>query len=1268
MGLLGSLVSSRHQDVDRSDSGSDDYFPPPDRLKTIYSGISVTFSTRVTEPPKRRWKPVSIRAPVLVPFILVSLVLGALVEYLAQRSDKEGGLSLAPDADNASAGVILSRYAPTAIAVIYSLTWTWIDLDIRRIQPWLEMSKEEGGTAESTLLLDYPFEFLAFIPVKAWRNKHSLVFLAGTIMMLVFWAVTPLQSAIFGTQSVSIMKQLAASDIAQLGTPEQQLDALDSSILNTAYGITWLRQPFPAFTTATHAFVPFQPMEPKVAILPDETWTAPATSLSTDLKCWPAVVDKTDLSNTFDFDNGQGCKATLAPSSHGRFGNETGIIHTVLYIGYHENAQLDWYLQNPNCSTAASHQFLAIWIAQDTKDMTALFCEPSYWKQSVMVTISADDKTPDESSLIPLGDAEPLGESEFNSTAFEYLIGTGVPPKQMRRDYPRDLKVLEQYPTLSAFNLAWPITNMVGFALGGMNYSVTDLKDDAALHDLFSAAHKKLFSAAIPSLVHSVDVSSSTRQSTVQYTLYGVVVNRPLALTVEILLLVISILATAILRFSYRTDSVLTKDPGRMGATMAVLGDSDTLLKDFAPRDRYGDAALRRSVQGNRYKLVQTATANGDILRIEYTSISENNNASEPDPNTVSGKPMHPQALKPLTGLTFVVTLLAGIIVLLYLKKQETTLGGLPRPTDNFTVLQLLENYVPTIFATLVEPFFVLLNRLLCLLQPFHDLRRGRKPAAKAFETPYTSLPPQLALWQSMRSGHMLLASLCLVSLLANVLAVALGALFNESPVTMGYSRTVQQTLSDTITQAPFQADFGFLPVYDHFYVAAANLSAGTRLSPWTDAEFAYLPFSTTPEAGDNTSSLYQAQTKGFGVDVTCSPFSTSPDLLPYVDYSLHDDGSQSIYFLFPRTDGPVVNCSTIRGLDKSGWLDVSKTSPRGTIAQELVSSLYPSRTFINGTEYLLNDGAFCDRKLVFSWMRIDPANRNGTQSASHMYCVPTWRSATFDVTVDHEGYVLEASQLGDFDDIDSTTRNQTDTVLTTINENIGGGAAVSTTSEMSGPADDDGWHNDTLTRDWMNYFLKLKLNTTNLIDPAQPVPGLNTTFGPVEDLYKMLVANIVGLHSSSLFKSSASPTQIPGTQIVRETRIFMDETAFIISIVILGLMVIVATALYIRESRPFLPRLPSTIGSLLAYVAASQAVKEYTEREKRTRRGEDSTRINVTYSFGKYLGMDGKEHVGVELDPFVAPADDGARVRCRGLFNRSKRKSQPTLAGPDSL
>lgn len=112
-----------------------------------------------------------MRASVLVSFIGVSIVLAALIEFLAQKSQKEGGLGLSQTSQEASFAVMISQYIPTAIAVVYSLLWTWIDMDIRRIQPWLELSRAGGAPADSSLLLDYPFEFLAFIPIKAWKKR-----------------------------------------------------------------------------------------------------------------------------------------------------------------------------------------------------------------------------------------------------------------------------------------------------------------------------------------------------------------------------------------------------------------------------------------------------------------------------------------------------------------------------------------------------------------------------------------------------------------------------------------------------------------------------------------------------------------------------------------------------------------------------------------------------------------------------------------------------------------------------------------------------------------------------------------------------------------------------------------------------------------------------------------------------------------------------------------------------------------------------------------
>ncbi|KAF6828066.1 hypothetical protein CMUS01_08727 [Colletotrichum musicola] len=117
-------------------------------------------------------KPMSLGATVLFCFALASFIIAIIIEILADQSQRNGGLALSASADGFSTFVqFCYLFLPTIVAVIYSLLWSWIDLDVKRIQPWLEMSRPAGATAESSIFLDYPYDFIAFVPIKAARRR-----------------------------------------------------------------------------------------------------------------------------------------------------------------------------------------------------------------------------------------------------------------------------------------------------------------------------------------------------------------------------------------------------------------------------------------------------------------------------------------------------------------------------------------------------------------------------------------------------------------------------------------------------------------------------------------------------------------------------------------------------------------------------------------------------------------------------------------------------------------------------------------------------------------------------------------------------------------------------------------------------------------------------------------------------------------------------------------------------------------------------------------
>lgn len=205
-------------------------------------------------------------------------------------------------------------------------------------------------------------------------------------------------------------------------------------------------------------------------------------------------------------------------------------------------------------------------------------------------------------------------------------------------------------------------------------------------------------------------------------------------------------------------------------------------------------------------------------------------------------------------------------------------------------------------------------------------------------------------------------------------------------------------------------------------------------------------------------------------------------------------------------------------------------------------------------------------------------------------------------------------------------------------------------------------------------------LNNTELVDPLTEAPKYDLVIPAVQDVYRRLFAVTIG-QRLDIFQTPAEPLNVNGTMIVQETRIFLDDTAYIITLAILSFNILILIILYIKERKPFLPRFPSTIASLMAYVAASRFVRDNNNSSSSdNQRGrymeiigsedtkiEEKSRIRVrtasasssttqthkhlrqTYSFGRFLGVDGKTHIGIEVDPFVMPINDDGTLKKKG-------------------
>ncbi|KAL3594684.1 hypothetical protein FPOAC2_09001 [Fusarium poae] len=1214
--------------------------PPLPRQKTKTRTVTDAKKVSAEEEYARTkgWKPLSLSTPILLAVIALTILLAIAVETLAQRSASQGGLALSPSLEDipeyAKFGYL---YVPTIIAVLYSMIWSWIDLDVKRMQPWFEMSKRDGATAENSLFLDYQYDFVALVPFKAAKQKHWPTFFGGTAMIMVFWLLTPLQSALLGTQVVTQTQIANITSRSQLVPLSQQVTLLDPEVLNKGYAVGWLGQPFPPFTTSKYALLPFHIDSNSAPAKVPTNWTAETMKLSTELTCWPADIrqNEPEVTLSYSFLNGQGCNTTV--------NMRRNINYTMYYMGYYSDAHATLYIGNPYCPKTenSTHQFLAIWARQTDMlgrietipsyaipkfTISAIFCQPTYYKQRVLARVQSSNFQPDTNFMHTLAPRELLTQEEFNSTAFEYLLANGVAENIIVRDYPL-YQVVEQHPRLNSTGLTKPVSNMVGYALAGRDLPVTDYASMDTLERVYNEAHQYLFSLAVNHLLtNGTEITNNT--ASIDYFLTGVVVSRVFATSVECLLIIIAIFTGLLFWFCRISPSQLPMNPSSISKYLEIFQDSPECLSAFSSLDCADEKMLFDEFRQDQLRLVYDDQTKSSKVTLEKF-IGDSLKPEDHNAGLQKGyyDPVRPLVLRGWSGLLFVLALTGVMVGLSYLKQQEKMLKGLHRPSENFEVLQLLENYIPTVFATLIEPFWVLLNRLLCVLQPFRDLWQGKAEPSRSISASYTSIPPQLVIWRALKSRHIVLVLVCTMALLANLLAVGMGSLFNEAPMLAEYTELMLPAFNakfdnDSVfglDRALHQDLITTSQYSDHYYIAMANLSSGTTLPPWVSKDYYFQRHEMAKSKQSNSRDVYNIPARGFGATANCTA-------LPVRRLPVHD------------TPRPFRDFSQVKDGDCGDAIDI--------VSQEMRENIFNRSTGVSGEEYVgtLGDNqgpVRCARTLIMGWARTsDAENINGTVDASFITCRPTLQTALFNLTVDSLGHVLSYDRTSEIET--SLDYEGWESHVDLIIRNVG-------IQWQSMPFQ---WHNDSTARDWMNYLTVLKTGSRDILNPLNAVPDTEKLKPVVEDIYRRVFAIFLGLNDQ-LF-DTRNETE-PSTVVRRseETRIFMEDASFIMTMTILSLNAAVALLFYSRAVPFVLPRLPTTLGSTLAYVAPSRLAAPSFQASP--------GHLSRTFSFGRYIGKDGDVHIGIEMDPHVVPVDPVSLKMKKDFFRRiCRNKSHP--------
>ena len=409
---------------------------------------------------------------------------------------------------------------------------------------------------------------------------------------------------------------------------------------------------------------------------------------TTDLACYPAVWTQ-DQSPDITFDNGKGCRTSyIEPNPY----SEQGSRFSAYYIGYFYNDYLHFFLQGPNCTRNASHNFLAIWQrlspvhSKNTFGFTALFCEGSYYSQEVQANISLPDFS--VLSVSSLGPKKVLSDQEFNRTHFEYLLATGVREDSLvdpliQQPEPHRVDIPDEYPLdmsnrVGNWSLTTPVTNMVAFAVGASRLLPEEYLKPENLASAYQAAHRLAFALAIDSIMVPSKGTAKVVSGWTASQMNTVFLTSTFTIIVQAALLIVLALTVYLLIICHRRQSRLSSNPSSITAVMSLSRDPE-LLDLFRDLKEAGSGSFKKELVQGRFRLQYSKKTHDHILGIEaprqdVSRMVRGKPASKPSVGSGDSKPPtkpeRPVELSIPVGLAF-MSLLAALIAILTLLKHN---------------------------------------------------------------------------------------------------------------------------------------------------------------------------------------------------------------------------------------------------------------------------------------------------------------------------------------------------------------------------------------------------------------------------------------------------------------------------------------------------------------------------------------------------------------------------------------------------------------------